>query len=382
MIRKKAELPVTDSAEKGSSRQGAKYKQIYDILQQSLVHGTYLPGSKLPSENELVEQFSASRPTVGRALAQLESEGLIQRRAGSGTFASPQIQQKRLAFGLLIPELGVTEVFEPICQGISRARVGVHHDLIWGPLFEHDAPKEIQAERLCEYYLNRDLSGIFFAPLELSEGKDLVNQRIVQAFDDASIPVVLLDRDICEYPARSRYDLVGIDNRRAGRVVTEHLLENGAKRIIFFGRPDSAPTVRMRSLGYAEAIRESNTTVTAEPQIVLADPIDVSSVQQMLHSLHPDAIVCANDYTAALLMTVLTGLGVQIPDDIRITGVDDVKYAALLQVPLTSIHQPCAKIGYSALLAMHERVAHPELPARDILLNFDLVVRASSRTLG
>jgi DNA-binding LacI/PurR family transcriptional regulator len=344
---------------------------------QSLADGTYASGSKLPSENELVEQFSASRPTIGRALAQLETEGLIERRAGSGTFVSPQVEQKRLAFGLLIPELGLTEIFEPICQGISRARVGAHHDLIWGPLFEHNAPNEIQAERLCAYYLNRGLSGIFFAPLELSDGKDVVNKRIVEAFDDASIPVVLLDRDLCEYPERSKYDLVGIDNRRAGRIITQHLIEFGAKRTVFFGQPNSAPTVRLRSMGYSEAIQESKGR-HAEPQTVLADPSDSNAVKHMLETCRPDAIACANDYTAALLMTTLDGLGVRIPEDIRVTGVDDVKYAGLLKVPLTSIHQPCAGIGFSALMAMQDRVAHPELPARDVLLNFDLVVRASS----
>jgi DNA-binding LacI/PurR family transcriptional regulator len=365
----------------GVSKSGAKYKQIYDFLRQALLDNTYPVGSKLPSENEMVEQFAASRPTIGRALAQLESESLIQRRAGSGTFVSPRVEEKRLAFGLLIPELGLTEIFEPICQGISRARLGGEHDLIWGPLFEHGAPNEIQAARLCEYYLNRSLSGVFFAPLELSEGKDVVNERIVRAFDEAGIPVVLLDRDICDYPKRSRYDLVGIDNHRAGRVVAEHLLDCGARRIVFFGRPNSAPTVKRRSLGYVEALRESVGHV-ADAMIVLSDPADAVAVRSLLATAKPDAIICPNDYTAAHLMTTLNALGVQIPDDIRVTGMDDVKYAGLLQVPLTSIRQPCAEIGFTALMAMHDRVAHPTLPARDLFVDFELIVRASSRPAG
>jgi GntR family transcriptional regulator of arabinose operon len=58
-------------------------------------------------------------------------------------------------------------------------------------------------------------------------------------------------------------------------------------------------------------------------------------------------------------------------------GIDDVKYASLLSVPLTTIHQPCAKMGAIAVGAMIERVRDPKLPARDILLNFHLVVRDS-----
>ena len=58
-------------------------------------------------------------------------------------------------------------------------------------------------------------------------------------------------------------------------------------------------------------------------------------------------------------------------------GIDDVKYASLLSVPLTTIHQPCADIGAMAIGAMLERLRNPKLPARDMLLNFHLVVRES-----
>jgi DNA-binding LacI/PurR family transcriptional regulator len=59
-------------------------------------------------------------------------------------------------------------------------------------------------------------------------------------------------------------------------------------------------------------------------------------------------------------------------------GIDDVKYATLLPVPLTTIHQPCTEIGATAIETMVERLQHPSFPARDIALNFRLVVRRSS----
>lgn len=356
----------------------AKYKHIYLLLRQSIADGTYGEGTRLPSENELVKRLSASRPTIGRALAQLESEGLIQRRAGSGTFVTPQLVEANLTFGLLIPDLGVTEIFEPICQGISQARPGDHHDLIWGPLFDREASKENQAERLCEHFLARKPSGVFFAPLELSEGKDATNERIARSFDEVGIPLVLLDRDLCEYPQRSRYDLVGIDNHRAGFVVTKHLLEAGARRTLFFARPNSAPTVGIRAMGYRNAV-EAGHGELAVPVVVSADPTDTAAVERMLAVHHPDAIVCANDFTAAQLMTTLGGLGVNIPAEMRITGMDDVKYATLLQVPLTSIRQPCLQIGSTAMMAMRDRVANPEMPARSFVVDFKLMVRASSK---
>jgi DNA-binding LacI/PurR family transcriptional regulator len=59
-------------------------------------------------------------------------------------------------------------------------------------------------------------------------------------------------------------------------------------------------------------------------------------------------------------------------------GFDDVKYASLLPVALTTIHQPCADIGAAAVMAMLERIQNPKLPPRDILLDFRLVVREST----
>ena len=88
-------------------------------------------------------------------------------------------------------------------------------------------------------------------------------------------------------------------------------------------------------------------------------------------------IVCANDVTAARLMQTLIALGRQIPSEIRIAGIDDVRYASLLPVPLTTMHQDCNAIGVIAMATMLQRLEHPELPTREILLPTHLVVRSS-----
>ncbi|MFO0792326.1 MAG: substrate-binding domain-containing protein, partial [Pirellulales bacterium] len=67
-----------------------------------------------------------------------------------------------------------------------------------------------------------------------------------------------------------------------------------------------------------------------------------------------------------------------IPNVIRVAGIDDVRYAELLRVPLTTIRQPCDAIGDAALHAMLDRVENPTAPGRDILLSCELVVRAST----
>ena len=107
-----------------------------------------------------------------------------------------------------------------------------------------------------------------------------------------------LDRDIVAYPARSGYDLVGIDNRRAGYAITSHLLEAGCQRIAFVARPGSAPTVDARIAGYREAMLNSRTDWT--PDLVCRiDPLGKDAVRTLLDRLKPDGIICANDFTAA-----------------------------------------------------------------------------------
>jgi len=368
---------MTPATGSDAASEGPKYKRIYHELRESLAEGIYSPGNKLPSENELVSKFGVSRPTVRRALAQLETDGLILRRMGSGTVVAQRTGKATLVFGLLIPELGTTEIFELICQGIAQARAGAQHDLLWGPSNMKGASKELQAEHLCRYYIERNVSGVFFAPMEHFAGGDAVNLSIVHALDEAGIPVVLLDKDVVLFPGRSKYDLVGIDNHRAGYVLAEYLIKSGSRRVAFFAKPFSGHTVDARVGGYQEALHVLLGR-DVEPMVKWADPGDVPTVREFVEKNHPDAILCANDYTAAQLLRTLTAIGIQIPAQIRIAGIDDVKYARLLQTPLTTIRQPCLEIGSTALLAMLDRIAHPAAPSREFLVNFQLVIRRST----
>jgi DNA-binding LacI/PurR family transcriptional regulator len=353
-----------------------KYKQIFDSLKESIVTGVYATGQRLPSEAKLVEAFDASRLTVNRALRELQLAGLIDRRVGSGSYVTfaPVVGQ---TFGLLIPELGQTEIFEPICRGMAEAQHVEHHALLWGKTLANSPSTYDEVKGACRQLLANKIAGLFFAPFELSADKDRLNRLIVDTFDSAQVPVVLLDRDLVPYPDRSCYDLVGIDNRRAGYVLTACLLQAGCRRLAFIGRPRSAPTVDARIAGFREALSDAAAPFDAN-SVWRIDPNDAEAVRERLQATKPDGLFCANDLTAAQLMRTLDGLGLSVPDDLRLGGIDDVKYASLLPVPLTTIHQPCSAIGSSALMAMSQRIKSPTSPARDILLGFDLVVRRSS----
>jgi DNA-binding LacI/PurR family transcriptional regulator len=106
-------------------------------------------------------------------------------------------------------------------------------------------------------------------------------------------------------------------------------------------------------------------------------PQDQAFIRRMLDRVRPEGVICANDLAAARLMQTLPGMGIRIPEDIRIVGMDDVRYASLLPVPLTTVHQDCAGIGAVAMATMLDRLEHPELPIRDVLVPVRLVVRRS-----
>jgi GntR family transcriptional regulator, arabinose operon transcriptional repressor len=355
-----------------------KHQQLSDTLEREVLEGKYAAGQKFPSEAALVTRFGVSRITVGHAVRELQRRGLVERRAGSGTYVRGSAPPGRggLLFGLLIPNLGETEIFEPICRGMASAPEAANHALLWGNAVQNTAEIEEEAWQLCRQYIARPVSGVFFAPLELTPGKDGANLGILSLLEQAEIPIVLLDRCVLPYPDRSPHDLVGIDNRRAGYIITRHLLQLGCRRILFAAYTGSAPTVEARVAGYREALFVHDAPVEGDLVAALR-PGHEGEIEAAIRAAQPDAIVCANDRTAGRVMHVLLNAGFRIPRDIRIAGIDDVAYASLLPVPLTTVRQPCREIGEAAIAAMLERIARPEMPVRDILLDSRLIVRQS-----
>lgn len=355
-----------------------KHAQLFAALSRDIRAGRWRQGERLPSEAQLVKAFGVSRITVTRAMRDLQAAGLIERRAGSGSYIRPTRSARSHSFGILVPELGETEIFDPICRGMMASPLAGQHALVWGNASRSGSAMAAQenAWQLCRQYIERKVAGVFFAPLEFAPAPDEINQRIARALDDARIPMVLLDRPLLPCPAPVRHDLVGIDNRRAGYIITDHLLQAGSRRVHFVALPGTASTVVDREAGFREALWAWARPVEAASAHRL-DPGDVAAVRALMKSHRPDGIACANDRTAGRLMHSLLQLGYRVPGDVRLVGIDDVGYASLLPVPLTTLRQPTQQIGDAALALMLDRIARPELPPRDTRLPCELIVRDS-----
>jgi len=349
-----------------------KYRQVFETLSHEILSGKYPPAQKFPSEAALVQRFGTSRITIGRAVRELSQRGLVERVAGSGTFVGRgHVSADSLVFGLLIPDLGTSEIFEPICQGIAAAPTASRHGLLWGHATGGAAQPEEQALGLCEQFVASNVAGVFFAPLERGESARETNLTIATRLEEARIPIVLLDRSLEPYPHHLHHDLVGIDNRCAAQLAVQHLVERGAAQISFVAYAGGAATVDARIAGFRESFPDG--------AVYRVDEITSASVASTLKRFRPgDGFICANDRTAGEFMRVVLALGYRIPDHLRIVGIDDVEYASLLPVPLTTVRQPCREIGEAAMETMLSRIASPNRPSREVLVECRLVVRESA----
>jgi LacI family transcriptional regulator len=316
-------------------------------------------------------------------LRDLQEQGLIDRRKGSGTYLRPEkerAQDTHLAMpqlGMIVPNLRHTEIFESICGEIaSLARVN-DYGLWWGasvsPISEANMTVE-EAEALCSRFIEQGVAGVFFVPFEHQANREAANRRITERLRQAGIPVVLLDRDIGAFPNRSAYDLVGVDNFAGGYLLAEHLIKLGARRLAYVMRPLTASTVDARIAG-ARISMLAHGLEAPLPFVYSGDPTDLKFVRSFAQSHQLDAVLCTSDHLAAQLLQSLTRLGIRVPQDLRLVGFDDVRFASLLTIPLTTMEQPCRDIAITAFNALRERIKNPTLPPRTLMLTPRIVVR-------
>lgn len=361
-----------------------RYSEIFNDLREQIIEGKYADRDRIPSEAQLVKKYRVSRPTAARALKDLQVAGFVERRAGAGTFACSMTAADARSgklIGLLVPGMGAVEIFDIICgKLIGLIRMNDYSVMLSGsPMMEkHENSSAELVEDFCRELIERKVQGVFFAPSGWADGQLQLNRLIAGRFRVAGIPVVLLDCDVLPFPQRSDFDLVGIDNFNAAYVLTEHLLKMGCRRLQFIASAHTLPTISARYAGFREALLQYGVTVTSG-LCPVTDPANAAQIKLLLKE-KPEAFVCANDLKAGVLMHTLESLGCKVPSDVRIVGFDDIKYATLLRVPLTTMHQPCSDIASIAWRVMQNRIADPSLPSCIMNLSAHLVVRQSCGT--
>ena len=178
-----------------------------------------------------------------------------------------------------------------------------------------------------------------------------------------------------------------IDNFGASVSIVRYLGELGHRRIAFLQGDSWYLSSEQRHLGYLQGLRELK--VPFHPLLDIPcgyDPADGYQIAQNLMRLPPDvrptAIFCSNDSIAYGVLACFRDLGVRIPEDISVVGIDDKLQSAGTTPPLTTLRQPYHDIGTRAVEKIVERVSHPDRHATPVgsleLLPAELIVRDSA----
>lgn len=354
-----------------------RYREIVTLLRKEILESKYFD-DRFPSVVAMMRRFGISRATAVRVVDELKRVGLVRSEQGRGTFVVRRNASRKIA--LLFSETSTSEYYTKIVKTISIQAQKKGYALLFAEIEASDPKLQVaEAERLARSICENDVAGVIFQPVAHVKAMEDVNRRILSVFRAAGIPVVLCDCDyLLDVSERSDCDVVGVNNVVAGAKLYRHLYESGARRIHYLTIADSARSHQDRLRGLALEHLILTGRPWRESNVLIAHPYDKATISRHIRRERPDAFVCGNDITAAWLMRTLDQLHVRVPDDLLITGFNDVSISQLSSPSITTVRQPTDAIGTVVLRRLFERMADPKLPSEEILIEAPLVVRESS----
>ncbi|WP_260928088.1 LacI family DNA-binding transcriptional regulator [Novosphingobium sp. 9] len=186
-------------------------------------------------------------------------------------------------------------------------------------------------------------------------------------------PVVLIDRTVPE----GTFDCVVLDNARMAEMLVEHLHAQGNLRIAGLFGADSSTGVERRE-GFLRAAQRLGL-----PAEALAIPHNADGAEAVITALlarpdRPDAIVASNGVMLLNVLRCLREAGLDVPADMALAGFDNNAWMEFVGGGLTVIEQPVDEIGRTAMTMLLDRLDHPEVPPRKVVLPGRLIARGSS----
>lgn len=270
--------------------------------------------------------------TVERVHTAIEQLGFVRNDAARQLRAG-----RSRCVGLVVLDIG-----NPFFSDVARAaeQRAAEHNLVVLLGSTDDDPDR---ERLyLETFDEQRVFGLLISPS--SDDLDRLH-----ALHSRGVPVVLVDRDGHGTPFSS----VAVDDKAGGRLAVQHLGGTGRRRIAFIGGPLSLHQIADRLTGARGAVQDcpgaTLALIETTAPTVLAGRKAGEQIAAAAPADRPEAIFCANDLLAIGVLQALTMRGVRVPEDIALIGYDDIDFAESTIVPLSSIRQPSARIGSSAI---------------------------------
>lgn len=186
----------------------------------------------------------------------------------------------------------------------------------------------------------------------------------------------------CEHNDNTRFSYVSIDDYSAAKLAADHLISCGCKKIAFLNGPSSYKYSRERYRGFLDSMNAAGLPVVDRwvcPVPDVSYDLALASAQRLLDDQdRPDAFVTVSDILAMAVINAASHYHLTVPDDIMVTGFDNIAISKMMNPTITTVSQPRYQMGYTAIELLCDTVAHPGSNPRCINMNTELIVRAST----
>ena len=274
--------------------------------------------------------------------------------------------RRTYTIGLLISDIQ-NSFFTSVVRGVEDEALSRGYHLF---LCNTDEDPEREDEYITELAKKR-VDGLMVAP-SARRGDHVGRLR------DEGVPFIFVDRDVEGVDA----DVVSVDNRAGMRLIAEHLVGLGHRRIAMISGPLDKASGSERHLGLRDALADLG--VELEDTLVHFGDFRTSSGREGARELlglpsPPTALVTANNQMTLGALLAINEMGLGVPGDVSVVGFDDPEWAPLTGPPLTTLAQPTYEMGVRAAEMLLDRIeTGPDEESRKVLLEPWLVVREST----
>jgi DNA-binding LacI/PurR family transcriptional regulator len=325
---------------------------------------------------DVARQAGVSTATVSRVLSGKSNVSDELRMRVLETIRELNYRPSRVARSLRVQRssiigLIISDIQNPFFTSVVRAVEDVAQQRQYSVFLcnsDEDFDKELT---YIELMLAEHVAGMIVSPTASSNE---IYQRLVEMH----VPIVALDRRVDGVPI----DMVVGDNVCAARTVVNHLIENGFQRIgAVIGTPD-ASTGAERYQGYVEAMEEHGLPIL--PELVRSGPPRspngyALTMELLQQEKPPDAIFTGNNLLTVGALRAIHDIGLRIPEDIGLAAFDEMDWMFLVKPALTVVMQPTYEMGRLAAELLLKRIADPDRPPQQVVLQPTIKVRESSR---
>ena len=283
--------------------------------------------------------------------------------------ASELRTKKTNLIGVVLHDLS-TPFMASFLDGIEEAIKDTNYNLI----ICHSAECFKKEVANTKQLFKRRVDGLIF-----SLASDTESLSHLDPFIKKNIPTVFFDR---VDPENSGVKIV-IDNFQAGYQATQHLLQQGCRRLVHIGGSLKRNVYEDRWRGFQKALAEAGLPCTSQQLIVsgFSEKECLETAQKILERKElPDGLFVANDMCATFCMRKLKEAGIRIPEQIAIVGFNDDPISRLVEPQLTTIHYPIHEMGFLAAQSLLEQLECMPLHRQDDLIELQsrLIIRGST----